>query len=114
MIGVYYFSRFMVSVAIISSSSVGMTTTFTRESSAEMTASSPRVLFFSSSSGQIQVTMKLYTEIFYVSSLLREQVSKEIYQDIRFDTMPIYTISPKTAWFLGFLVFRHTERTASN
>ena len=37
------YSRFIVSVAIISSSSVGMTTTFTFESSAEMMHSSPRV-----------------------------------------------------------------------
>ena len=34
----YCYSRFIVSVAIISSSSVGMTTTFTFESSAEMIA----------------------------------------------------------------------------
>ena len=43
------YSRFIVSVAIISSSSVGITTTFTFESSAEITASSPRTWFFCSS-----------------------------------------------------------------
>ena len=39
----------IVSEAIISSSSVGITTTFTLESSVEITASSPRTLFFSKS-----------------------------------------------------------------
>ena len=40
----------MVSMAIMSSSLVGMTSTFTLESSVEMMRSSPRTLFFSASS----------------------------------------------------------------
>ena len=51
----------MVSVAIISSSSVGMTTTFTFESSAEIMASSPRTLFFSSSNLMPRNYMSLQT-----------------------------------------------------
>jgi len=46
----YFFRIAIVSEAIISSSSVGITTTFTFESSVEITASSPRTLFFSASS----------------------------------------------------------------
>lgn len=45
-----YFCRIaMVSLAIINSSSVGITATVTLESAVEMTASSPRTLFFSGS-----------------------------------------------------------------
>lgn len=37
----FYYNRFIVSVAIISSSSVGITTTVTFESGVDITASSP-------------------------------------------------------------------------
>ena len=55
------YSRSMVSVAIISSSSVGMTQTVTLESSAEMIASSPRVLFRSASNFTPRNSMSLQT-----------------------------------------------------
>lgn len=45
----YFCSKFMVSLAIISSSSVGITHTVTFESGVEMIASSPRTLLASAS-----------------------------------------------------------------
>ena len=45
----FYFNKFIVSVAIISSSSVGIMHTFTRESSADIIVSLPRTLFLEAS-----------------------------------------------------------------